>query len=151
MDACCGKPPSTTLQIGCPACETTGRPVSAATLRSLVNPERHLVRETNFRFCPTRSCPVVYFDADGTTVLEPDLRVPVWQKCEDKTVPICYCFGWSEERIHSEIEETGKSTAVSSISAQVKAGACACEVKNPQGSCCLGNITKVVRSLHTSR
>jgi hypothetical protein len=27
-----------------------------------------------------------------------------------------------------------------------KAGHCACELKNPQGSCCLGNVTAAVRS-----
>ena len=149
MDTCCAKPPS--ARQSCPSCKATGKPVHAITVRSLTLAERRPDHENDFHFCATRNCPVVYFDGTGATLLKTDLRVPVWQKCEDKTVPICYCFGWSEERIHSEIEETGKSTAVSAISAQVKAGACACEVKNPQGSCCLGNISKVVRSLHTTR
>lgn len=151
MDACCEKPSAPTLQVGCPSCATAGRPVKATTLRSLVDPGRQLDLETDFRFCPAHACPVVYFDVTGTTVMEADLRVPVWQKREDVTVPVCYCFGWTEERIRSEIEETGKSTAVSSISAQVKAGACTCEISNPQGSCCLGNVSAVVKRLPISR
>lgn len=30
------------------------------------------------------------------------------------------------------------------ITAEVKAGNCACEIRNSQGSCCLGNVTAAV-------
>jgi hypothetical protein len=29
----------------------------------------------------------------------------------------------------------------------VKAGNCACEVRNPQGSCCLGNVQATVKQV----
>ncbi len=44
-----------------------------------------------------------------------------------------------------EIKNTGKSTAVESITKEVKAGNCFCERSNPQGTCCLGNVSKAVK------
>jgi hypothetical protein len=41
--------------------------------------------------------------------------------------------------------EKGSSTAADRITALVKADRCACEVRNPQGTCCLGNVTAAVR------
>jgi len=32
------------------------------------------------------------------------------------------------------------------ITALVRAGRCECEVKNPQGSCCLGNLAAIAKS-----
>ena len=41
--------------------------------------------------------------------------------------------------------ETGRSTIAERIAAEVKAGNCACEVKNPSGKCCLGDVTRTVQ------
>ena len=47
--------------------------------------------------------------------------------------------------IRTEIKRTGKSTVLDQVKAQVKADNCYCEVTNPQGSCCLGAVTRFVR------
>ena len=60
-------------------------------------------------------------------------------------IPVCYCFGFTRGDIHDEIAETGGSTIAERISAEVKAGNCACEVKNPSGKCCLGSVTRVTQ------
>ena len=44
-----------------------------------------------------------------------------------------------------EIRDTGKCTILQHITAEVKAGNCACEIRNPQGSCCLGNVNAAVK------
>jgi len=36
----------------------------------------------------------------------------------------------------------GKSTVARRIMVEVEAGRCACEVKNPSGKCCLGDVTR---------
>ncbi len=61
------------------------------------------------------------------------------------TTPLDYCFGWTPERIFEQIRQSGHSTAVQEISAKVKARECACDIKNPSGRCCLGNVNKVVK------
>ena len=48
--------------------------------------------------------------------------------------------------IRAEIDAKGKSEAVQQITELVKAEKCFCEVTNPQGSCCLGNVSKVVKA-----
>ena len=49
--------------------------------------------------------------------------------------------------IRREIAAHGRSTASERITALVKADRCACELRNPQGSCCLGNVASATRSL----
>jgi len=72
--------------------------------------------------------------------------VPVGLKEQaNPNAPVCYCFGWTPQKIVGEIETTGKSTAIDRIKAQVKAGNCYCEVTNPQGACCLGNVAQAVK------
>jgi hypothetical protein len=60
-------------------------------------------------------------------------------------IPVCYCFGLTRKDIENEIAETGRSTVADRISAEVKKGTCACEVKNPSGKCCLGEVTQTAR------
>lgn len=94
------------------------------------------------RFCPTPDCSVVYFGGDEVFLRE-DLTVPVFQKEPPGERTVCYCFGITETAIRRELDATGLSSAADRVTALVKAGRCACEVKNPQGSCCLGNLIGV--------
>jgi hypothetical protein len=48
--------------------------------------------------------------------------------------------------VREEIAASGKSTVVERIASEMKAGLCACEIRNPQGSCCLGNVKAVVKA-----
>lgn len=47
--------------------------------------------------------------------------------------------------IRDELAATGKTTVIERIAAEMKAGFCACEIRNPQGSCCLGNVKAAVK------
>jgi NAD(P)H-nitrite reductase large subunit len=89
----------------------------------------------------------VYFPADPSAPLfrRNDLSVRVGLKEKQDPIPVCYCFGFTRQDIASEIRENGKPTIPDKIKAEVKAGRCACEVKNPSGKCCLGNVTKVIQ------
>jgi hypothetical protein len=49
----------------------------------------------------------------------------------------------TETDIRRENAKTARSTASAEIAEHVKAHRCACELRNPQGSCCLGNIAVV--------
>jgi len=137
----------------CPSCKSKGRKVAEITLRSLLAFElRQDIRPVQHYFCPTPDCPVVYFPADGGRAYEKsDLMVPVWQKESDPSVPVCYCFGYSEESIRQELQATGETDVYDRTKAEVAAGRCACEVTNPQGSCCLGNVLRVVSRVNGKR
>lgn len=73
------------------------------------------------------------------------LKVPVFQKEDALAVPICYCFGWTRERVIQAIQEGERPTE--DIKEQVQANRCGCEINNPQGACCLGNVTAFIRGL----
>lgn len=140
MGCCPIKPATTVSPTQCPECGTAGRLVDRITVKAMLRPEA-LMRFSapEHRFCATPECPVVYFGIDEGFDRE-EISVPVFQKEPVGDRPVCYCFGVSEGDLRRELLETGRSTASDRITALVRADRCACEVKNPQGSCCLGNV-----------
>ncbi len=133
----------------CPKCGQTGRSVTHETMRHLLKPELlDRMDERNYRFCSTPDCRVVYF-AEGVSSIftTEDLQVRVGLKEREDPIPICYCFGHTVASARDEIARTGRSTVVASITAEIKAGRCACETTNPSGSCCLGDVSNVVKEL----
>ncbi len=134
----------------CPRCETKGSSVDPITLKALLTPNglRRGV-PPGPRFCANPNCDVVYFDNAVPIVFrENELTVPVHAKHpEHDEVPACYCFEYTPRRIREEFERGGKNTVSKTITAEVKAGHCACEVKNPKGACCLGDIARSERRL----
>ncbi len=130
----------------CPAAGKRGKPVPLVTLRSLVLPEHAAVVEgREWFFCSLPDCEVVYFTPDGQTLEKNALKVRVGLKEREAPRPVCYCFGHSVESIREEIEKTGRSTVVASIKKNVEAGECSCEVLNPKGACCLGDVNDVMK------
>ena len=130
----------------CPANGQRSKVVREITLKALLRGAALERRsESLHRFCSTSSCPVVYF-GDGETFSRDDIIVPVFQKETDPSRTVCYCFDVSEVDIREEVARTGRSSASGRIRALVEADRCACEVKNPQGSCCLGNIAATERA-----
>lgn len=133
--------------MSCPDCGSRSKQVKFVTVKSLV---RHLpfgMPSTQYYFCETASCDIVYFpwDAKAPSFRRDDLLVRVALNESDVTLPLCYCFGISRKQIWDEIRQSGKSMAVERIRAEVKSGRCACEVKNPSGTCCLGNVVRAAQ------
>jgi hypothetical protein len=146
-DCCKVGPPVAASTPGCPGCGGKGREVEALTLRALLRPRPFArIKDVDHRFCPTPTCPVVYF-GPRDRFDRGDLAVPVFQKEPPGDRLVCYCFRITEEDLRCEFDELGHSTAADRITTEVKAGHCACEIENPQGTCCLGNVASVVRGL----
>lgn len=144
QDACCGsRLPS---QGRCPGCDRPGREVERITLKALLRPEAlSRLGPEDHSFCATRDCPVVYFQ-DASVYRREDVLVPVFQKEGEGARTICYCFEISEAQIQREIETSGVSASAHRIKALVRSGRCACALRNPQGSCCLGNVVALERA-----
>ena len=130
----------------CPTCGQKGKKVDSITIKAMLNVSLLALREMPYLFCRTAACPVVYFSADGLQVFTTDqIRVPVYQKKpNDDTVLVCYCFHHSPTTIRAELLATGTSTVVEAIARGIQADQCACEIRNPQGSCCLGNVQVIL-------
>jgi len=146
--SCCpsGPRPEAEGRIKCPQCGQPGQPIATRTLKHMVQPESlETATKPGFHFCRSTDCDVVYFHSDGDCLRKSDVRVRVGMKETEDPVPLCYCFGFTEAMVREEIRATGRCTIPQRISAEVKAGNCACEIRNPQGSCCLGNVTAAVK------
>lgn len=131
----------------CPVNGARSKQVDMLTVKSLVRQLPLGMRNTQYYFCEAPGCDAVYFPLDTQAPLfrRGDLVVRVGSKETADPIPVCYCFGFTRTEIEKEIADTGRSTVAERISAEVKAGNCACEVKNPSGKCCLGAVARVVK------
>jgi hypothetical protein len=133
--------------MACPKNGARSKRVDLLTVKGLVRKLPLGMPRSQYYFCDSPDCEVVYFplDAEGPVFRKEDLLVRVGAKEKAGLIPICYCFGFTRQDIRDEIRETGKSTVAERIAAEIKAGNCACEFKNPSGKCCLGEITRTAK------
>jgi hypothetical protein len=131
------------MEKNCPKCGKRGLAVGIETLKSLLRLSLRLLNDALiYRFCATSACDVVYFASDGSIFSVNDINVPVYQKAPDNpTVLLCYCF---QHRLRDFLAENAKNL-LNDIQAGVEAGQCACELRNPQGNCCLGNVRALLK------
>ena len=131
----------------CPISKTSSRKVQRRTLEHLLKGEKvGSIQNVQYYFCTDPSCTVVYFSNESVPFFAvDDVKVKVFAKDKGEDVNVCYCFDWTRGRIKEEIVRTGKSTASLEIAQEVKAGNCTCDVKNPKGECCLGDVNTFVK------
>lgn len=141
-DAACAAPahkPGT-----CPSCDQKAKSVPTLTVKSLVREHWRVPASADFSFCRTTDCDVVYF-SEEEIFRKPDVKVRVGIKEKDDPVPLCYCFEYSRADIRKQMEQHSKTDIPDRIKAEVQGGFCACETKNPAGTCCLGDVTRAVQ------
>jgi hypothetical protein len=147
-EACCAvEPGKDGKNSTCSCCHENGKRVPASTVRALVRGDlRDQVREGDYVLCLNPGCAQVYSGPDGTRPFaKSDLAVRVGYKEREGPHLVCYCFNHSVEEIETQLRGSGKTTVPESIKAEIQAGRCACEVKNPQGTCCLGNVNRATK------
>jgi hypothetical protein len=133
--------------LACPVSGVRCKQVNMLTVKSLVRELPLVMPNTRYYYCEDQECDAVYFplDPESPIFYREELNVRVGAKEKADPIPVCYCFGFSRKDIQYEIAETGCSTVGERIAAEVKAGNCACEVKNPSGKCCLGSVAQIAR------
>lgn len=135
----------------CSVCGEKGKPVQGQTVKALLSVSLRKVQSAEYLFCKTQTCPVVYFAADGQqTFTVEQVRERVYQKEPDaEEVFVCYCFRHTVGDIRAASPET-RASIVDDINTGIKAQQCACDLRNPQGSCCLGNVRGLIKRLEMS-
>lgn len=134
----------------CGSCGSKGVQVPLTAVKALLQPGALRAGVPRApRFCASPQCPVVYFDeVSDRRVEESELTVLVYAKhARDRSAPICYCFGFTVGDVLDAMK-TGAPAISSIVRTEVEAGHCACEVKNPKGTCCLGDIAFAERAAH---
>lgn len=125
----------------CPKCGRPGKGVPPTTIRA------HAITPPDpadgFAFCETPDCPVVYY---GPQIIPTTgVRTRVGVKVTEHPKPVCYCFSFTEQDIIGDVLACGRCTIRDFIVEKVRLGECACEIKNPSGRCCLGNVGQAAR------
>jgi hypothetical protein len=146
MAECCCPPPLAQSTRTCPVCAGRTLAVDLATIKALLKPEAlGQLQMVTFRFCPEPACDTVYVSDTGQVFRVHDVRVPVWQKLRPGDRMLCYCFGETELDLHSQI---AAAAVLARVRAHIAERRCACDVRNPRGSCCLGDLTAAITRLH---
>jgi len=145
-DNCCSPKPKGKME--CPRCKEKAKGVLGKTVVHLVKggSKSKFDGFDGFYYCKTPSCKVIYFRGD-IVLTQDDIKVTVGLKEEATPATLCYCFEWTREKIRAEIEATGKSTVLEDIKANMKNPGCSCEVLNPSGGCCLGDVGKAISQI----
>ena len=134
-----------------PSCGSRGATVGRQTVAALTR--GRLTPIQSFRTCRTPDCENVYYGDRGACLGVGDLYVVPGFKTTGPEGLVCYCFMHSRGEIERELlagggsHPMGESTVQRRITEQTKAGNCACEVRNPTGRCCLGDVTVVVEAV----
>lgn len=135
----------------CPQCGSTGKVVGNATIEALLEPgHASSLLAVERRFCRTPACDVLYFGAGGRSVGKSAAVVRVGFKETADPVPLCYCFNFTRADVRREVAATGDCNIPARITAEVRAGRCACETRNPSGVCCLGEVNKAVKEARSA-
>jgi hypothetical protein len=132
----------------CPECSKAGKLVEGQTVKSLLSVSLREVKEVQYLFCRTEGCPVVYFSSGSEHVFTVEqVREQVYQKePEAEEVFVCYCFRHTVGELRTAPHE-GRIAIADNINPGISAGQCACDLRNPQGSCCLGNVNRLIKQL----
>ncbi len=135
----------------CTVCGEKGKPVQGQTVKALLSVSLRQVENVEYLFCSTPSCPIVYFTSDGKhSFTVEQVRERVYQKEPGSDdVFICYCFRHTVGEIRSAAAET-RVAILDDINTGIQVDQCACDLRNPQGSCCLGNVRRLIRQLGTA-
>jgi len=135
----------------CPACSKRGRPVQTQTVRAMLSVSLREVRDVVYLFCRTKTCPIVYFSFDGEQIFTvEDVREGVYQKQPDsEDIFACYCFQHPVGEFRTGSSKA-RTAIVDDINQGIRAGQCACDLRNPQGSCCLGNVNALIKQIEKS-
>lgn len=151
MTACCDPTAVEASTRVCLACGQQGAAVQLQTVKALLT-ETALgrVQLTHYRFCGNPACSVVYFGDADDCFHRHDLRAPVWHKEPFGARLLCYCFGVTESDICAEVLEHGHSTVAGRIREHITAQRCACDIRNPRGACCLGDVVAAVKRIESA-
>lgn len=134
---CCKLPAG--VSVACPVSGKPGRKVAGVTLDYHLAPAHRGRMGEMAGFCANPDCVAVYFS--GTvTIRKGETLLPITQKDPGDDVLVCYCFGIKRSDIRRDLAASGYTGIPERIRQGIAGGHCACKKKNPQGTCCLGDV-----------
>ncbi|AUN97689.1 hypothetical protein C0V70_06100 [Bacteriovorax stolpii] len=136
----------------CPKCSNKGVVVELITPQTLLKDvlKEHLRTNCIYKFCKNSNCEVAYFSEDPSHLFtKENLTVKATLKDPGLDVKVCYCFGHNRQSILTELRTSGETEVLKDIKSKMIDPGCFCERSNPQGGCCLGNVTSWIKEAKT--
>lgn len=151
MASCCSVPQVEKISTDtkCPTCDQEGKQVELLTIRSMTRRDfPHYGELTKGFLClnPDDST-VYYFSNLGFTISQSDVVTDIGFKTNSNTKTICYCFRHTKQEIIDDYLINNESNIEMDVRKKVKEKLCTCEVSNPKGKCCLGDIRTVIKGV----
>jgi hypothetical protein len=128
----------------CPGCGKHGRQVALITVQAQVAVSLQELVASPYQLCASPGCAVVYYAAGAPPITRAQVREHVFPKEATPDVLICHCFRHSLGAIQQS-DQVGRAAILANIVAGTRQGQCACELRNPQGRCCLGDVRRLMR------
>ncbi len=146
MSSCCSSNTKSSTKT-CPQCGVEGKSIPfSSVLHQVKFPDVLSVAKDDYFFCSDESCSVGYFAESGATISKPQLRA-----FEDPShTRLCYCYDISKAQYCQALKDNTAEQITDFVKEQTKAGACACEIRNPSGQCCLANFKQLKKSSEKS-
>ncbi len=136
----------------CPECDALGRATPLATITSMRRSMRPIpadrVREAEapWRACLSSACPVAYYGASATISVT-EVSATVHHKARSPDPLICFCFEYRISALERSMHGTHSvNPIVLEIQSRCREGLGQCQIKNPEGRCCLRNIAQVLKT-----
>lgn len=140
--SCCNKTDASEKRKDCPECGDVCIGVNLTTMRHQVKfPDNHNIVEGEYSFCPNPQCGVGYF-SPSNTISKDKLRA-FQHKSNGYETLLCSCFDISQDDYLSALKAGEHEPIKNFVIQQTKLGACACEIRNPSGRCCLANFKRL--------
>lgn len=152
VSECCCPEPAVATKAACPSCRQAAGRVDATTVKALLTAEALArINLAAFYFCSSEACDTVYFSDAGQVFRTVDVTVEVWHKQPAGDRTFCYCFGENESAMRAELESSGRIGAIERVRHHIAERRCACDIRNPRGACCLGDLSAAVRDILESQ
>ncbi len=146
-ESCCSTPAAGVAPHDCPRCGTRGTSVERLTVAALT--KGIVPRNQRYWLCRQLECETVYFGEDETVVTATNMNTAPGFKSKSPQALVCYCFQYRRRDIEAELVADREAVIPEHITAEVRAGNCACEVRNPSGKCCLGEVQVAMEEIRT--
>ena|SRR5690606_5222317 len=138
-ESCCNTKTTTKTKAICPNCNNSGKKVDILTVKALVKEGEvaNIQKNFSYYYCSVPDCKTVYYNENNSVFDSKQIKTIIGDK--NPSGYICYCFGFTTKDLKNNHDNE------TFIRKHVKAGNCACEVKNIHGTCCLGDVLKVLK------
>lgn len=122
----------------CPKCASKGAKIAHKTLLLHVDDISYIHEEFDYFICKNSACDVVYFNIINEFLTSQLNKSVGYKQSSSKDALICYCYNIKKEQLNEH--------TLAYIETKMEECPCACEQRNPYGSCCLKEIKKLQKN-----